>query len=110
MKIPDVREEEIEDEMRAIRRDDVSIPKIELGENHALIKKYEDFLVSGVAPNALRGMNVVLDAGNGAAYRIAPEVFRRVGANVRVINNQPNPPNTNEHAGPLHPAATGKTV
>jgi phosphoglucosamine mutase len=110
MKIPDGREEEIEDEMRAIRRDDVSIPKIELGENHALIKKYEDFLVSGVAPNALRGMNVVLDAGNGAAYRIAPEVFRRVGANVRVINDQPNGRNINENAGALHPEGLGKVV
>jgi phosphoglucosamine mutase len=110
MKIPDAREEEIEDEMRAIRRDDVSIPKIELGENHALIKKYEDFLVSGVAPNALRGMNVVLDAGNGAAYRIAPEVFRRVGANVRVINDQPNGRNINENAGALHPEGLGKVV
>jgi phosphoglucosamine mutase len=110
MKIPDAREEEIEDEMRAIRRDDVSIPKIELGENHALIKKYEDFLVSGVAPNALRGMNVVLDAGNGAAYRIAPEVFRRVGANDRVINDQPNGRNINESAGALHPEGLGKVV
>jgi phosphoglucosamine mutase len=110
MKIPDVREEEIEDEMRAIRRDDVSIPKIELRENHALIKKYEDFLVSGVAPNALRGMNVVLDTGNGAAYRIAPEVVQRVGANVRAINDQPNGRNINENAGALHPEGLGKVV
>jgi phosphoglucosamine mutase len=110
MKIPDAHEEEIEDQMRAIRRDDVAIPKIELRENRALIEKYEDFLVSGVAPNALRGMNVVLDAGNGAAYRIAPEVFRRVGANVRVINDQPNGRNINENAGALHPEGLGKVV
>jgi phosphoglucosamine mutase len=110
MKIPDALEEEIEDEMRAIRREDVAIPNVELRENHALIKKYEDFLVSGVAPNALRGMNVVLDTGNGAAYRIAPEVFRRVGANVRVINDQPNGRNINENAGALHPEGLGKVV
>jgi phosphoglucosamine mutase len=110
MKIPDAHEEAIEDEMRAIRRDDVAIPKIELRENRALIEKYENFLVSGVAPNALRGMNVVLDAGNGAAYRIAPEVFRRVGANVRVINDQPNGRNINENAGALHPEGLGKVV
>jgi len=110
MKIPDAHEEEIEDQMRAIRRDDVAIPRIELRENRALIEKYEDFLVSGVAPNALRGMNVVLDAGNGAAYRIAPEVFRRVGANVRVINDQPDGRNINENAGALHPEGLGKVV
>jgi phosphoglucosamine mutase len=110
MKIPDAHEEEIEDQMRAIRRDDVTIPKIELRENRALIEKYEDFLVIGAAPNALRGMNVVLDAGHGAAYRIAPEVFRRVGANVRVINDQPNGRNINENAGALHPEGLGKVV
>jgi phosphoglucosamine mutase len=110
MKIPDAHEEEIEEQMRAIRRDDVAIPKIELRENRALIEKYEDFLVSGVAPNALRGMNVVLDAGNGAAYRIAPEVLRRVGANVRVINDQPNGRNINENAGALTPEGLGKVV
>ncbi|MDQ6801849.1 MAG: phosphoglucosamine mutase [Acidobacteriota bacterium] len=110
MKIPDGHEEEIEDQLRAIRRDDVTVPKIELRENHALIRKYEDFLVSGVAPNALRGMNVVLDAGNGAAYQIAPEVFRRVGANVSVINDQPNGRNINENAGALYPEGLGKVV
>jgi phosphoglucosamine mutase len=110
MKIPDAREEEIEDEMRAIRSEDVAIPPIELRENTALIKKYEDFLVSGVAPNALRGLKVVLDAGNGAAYRIAPEVFRRVGADVRVIHDQPNGRNINENAGALHPERLAKVV
>ena len=110
MKIPDANEEAIEDEMRAIRRDDVTVPKIELKENRALIEKYEDFLVSGVAPDALRGMNVVLDAGNGAAYRIAPEVFKRAGANVRVINDQPDGRNINENAGALHPEGLAKVV
>ena len=110
MKIPDTHEEAIEDEMRAIRRDDVTIPNIQLQENRALIEKYEAFLASGIAPNALRGMQVVLDAGNGAAYRIAPEVFRRAGANVRVINDQPNGRNINDNAGALHPEGLGKVV
>jgi phosphoglucosamine mutase len=110
MKIPDGHEEEIEDEMRAIRRDDVRIPPIELRENRELIEKYEQFLVSGVAPNALRGMKVVLDTGNGAAYRIAPEVFRRVGADVHVIHDQPNGKNINENAGALHPETLARVA
>src|SRR4029077_1448302 len=97
-------------EMRAIRKDDVTIPSLDLRENRDLIRKYEDFLVSGVASGALRGVNVVLDAGNGAAYRIAPEVFRRVGANVRVINDQPNGRNINANAGALYPEGLGKVV
>jgi len=110
MKIPDADEEQIEDELRAIRRDNVSIPAIDLHENRELIEKYERFLVSGVAPNVLRSMKVVLDAGNGAAFRIAPEVFRRVGADVRVINDQPNGRNINENAGALHPEGLARVV
>ncbi|HMC23563.1 MAG TPA: phosphoglucosamine mutase [Thermoanaerobaculia bacterium] len=110
MKIPDADEEQIEDELRAIRRDNVSIPAIDLHENRELIEKYERFLVSGVAPNVLRSMKVVLDAGNGAAFRIAPEVFRRVGADVRVINDQPNGRNINENAGALHPEGLASVV
>jgi phosphoglucosamine mutase len=110
MKIPDADEEQIEDELRAIRRDKVSIAAIDLREDRQLIEKYERFLVSGIAPNALHGMKVVLDAGNGAAFRIAPEVFRRVGADVRVINDQPNGRNINENAGALHPEGLAKVV
>jgi phosphoglucosamine mutase len=110
MKIPDADEERIEDELRAIRREDVSIPKIDLRDDENLIEKYEQFLVSGVAPNALKGVRVVLDTGNGAAYRIAPEVFRRAGAEVRVINDKPNGRNINENAGAMHPEGLARVV
>ena len=110
MKIPDAEEERIEDELRAIRRDAVEVPSIELRENRELIEKYEQFLVSGVAPNALRGTKAILDAGHGAAFRIGPEVFRRVGADVRVIHDQPNGRNINENAGALHPERLAKAV
>ena len=110
MKIPDANEEQIEDEMRAIRRENVSIPKIDLRDDAKLIEKYEQFLISGVVPNALRRMRVVLDAGNGAAFRIAPEVFRRAGADVRVINDHPNGRNINENAGAMHPEGLARVV
>lgn len=102
MKIPDSDEERIEDELRAIRNETVSIPDIDVRDDAALVDKYLNFLVSGVAPNALSNEKVVLDTGHGAAYRIAPEVFRRAGADVRVINDQPNGRNINENAGALH--------
>jgi phosphoglucosamine mutase len=110
MKIPDADEERIEDELRAIRRDDVTIPQIELQDNAELIEKYERFLDGGVAPNALGGKRVVLDTGHGASFRIAPEVFRRAGADVRVINDHPDGRNINENAGALHPEGLGKVV
>jgi phosphoglucosamine mutase len=110
MKIPDSAEEQIEDELRAIRRDEVTVPDIDLGDNRELIERYERFLDDGVAPDALRGRNVVLDAGNGAAFRIAPEVFRRAGAEVVVINAQPNGRNINDGCGAMHPEGLAKVV
>ncbi len=110
MKIPDLDEEQIEDELRATPRDQVSIPTLELRENRELIEKYEQFLVGGVKANALRGLRVVLDTGNGAAFRIAPEVFRKVGADVHVIHDQPNGRNINQNAGALHPELLAKVV
>lgn len=110
MKLPDAVEEEIEDELRAIRRDDVSVPAIELSESRDLIEKYEQFLIRCVSGDALRGRRVVLDTGHGAAYRIGPEVFRRAGAEVRVINDAPNGTNINDNAGAMHPEGLAKVV
>jgi len=110
MKIPDSVEEQIEDELRAIRRDDVTIPDIDLRDNMELIERYERFLDDGVAPDALRGRKVVLDTGNGAAFRIGPEVFRRAGAEVVVINDKPNGRNINDGCGAMHPEGLAKVV
>jgi phosphoglucosamine mutase len=110
MKIPDTDEEEIEDELRAIRRNDVTIPDRDLRDDHELIERYERFLDDGVAHDALRGRKVVLDTGNGAAFRIAPEVFRRAGADVLLINAQPNGRNINDHCGAMHPEGLAKAV
>jgi len=110
MKLADAIEEQIEDEMRAIRRESVEIPDTPLPDSPDLVERYEQFLVSGVKPNALAGKRVVLDAGNGAAYRIGPEAFRRAGADVTVINDQPNGTNINEASGALHPEGLAKVV
>ena len=110
MKLPDSVEEQIEDELRALRRDDVTIPEFPLEDNGPLIESYERFLIAGVPPGALDGRKVVLDAGFGAAYRIGPEVFRRAGAEVIVINDAPNGRNINEGSGALHPETLAQTV
>ena len=110
MKLPDAVEEQIEDELRAIRRDSVTIPDTPLGESNELMESYERFLLSGVRPNALMGRKVVLDTGHGAAYRIGPDAFRRVGAEVVVIHDRPNGRNINEKSGALHPETLAKTV
>jgi len=110
MKLPDSVEEEIEDALRALRRDDVSIPTINLAPDEQLIEKYQQFLVSGVASQGVAGVRIVLDTGNGAAYEIGPEVFRRAGAIVTVINDAPDGKNINESCGALHPEELAKVV
>jgi len=110
MKLADAIEEQIEDELRAVRRDKVAIPDTPLGESKVLVESYERFLVSGVRPGGLTGRKVVLDTGHGAAYRIAPDVFRRVGAEVVVIHDQPNGRNINEKSGALHPETLAEVV
>jgi phosphoglucosamine mutase len=110
MKVPDSVEEQIEDELRAIRRDSVHIDAEQLKDSPDLVEAYERFLISGVKPNALAGKKVVLDTGHGAAYRIGPEVFRRAGAEVVVIHDQPDGRNINEQSGALHPDRLSKVV
>jgi phosphoglucosamine mutase len=110
MKLPDAIEEEIEDELRALRRDEVTIPETPLAEDVDLIEAYERFLIGGVPPGALTGKKVVLDTGYGAAYRIAPEVFRRAGAEVVVIHDTPDGRNINANAGALHPERLAEAV
>jgi phosphoglucosamine mutase len=110
MKVPDAVEEQIEDELRALRRDSEVAPETPLHEHNELIEAYERFLISGVPPAALAGRKVILDTGYGAAYRIAPDVFRRAGAEVVVIHDAPDGRNINEQSGALHPQRLAKTV
>jgi phosphoglucosamine mutase len=48
------------------------------------------------------GLRVALDCANGAASDLAPKLFRRIGAQVEVINASPDGRNINEGCGSLH--------
>src|SRR4029079_19157240 len=47
----------------------------------------------------LSGLRVLLDCPNGATYRVAPEIFRRLGAHVDAIAVEPDGCNINEGVG-----------
>lgn len=51
---------------------------------------------------SLVGLKLVVDCANGAAYRVAPSVFRELGARVHVIGNQPDGININHECGSTH--------
>ena len=50
----------------------------------------------------LSGLNVLLDCANGATHRVAPEIFRRLGATVSVIADAPDGRNINADCGSTH--------
>ena len=58
----------------------------------------------------LRGLRIVLDCANGAAYKVAPTILEELGADVITINNKPDGFNINEDCGAMHPEHVGKLV
>ncbi len=59
---------------------------------------------------ALRGLRVVVDAANGAGYRVAPSVFHELGAKVYTTGCDPNGKNINDGVGALYPEHLSKLV
>lgn len=59
---------------------------------------------------ALNGIKVVLDVANGAAYKVAPTIFSELGADVIVINDEPNGQNINLNCGAIYPETLSKEV
>jgi len=53
----------------------------------------------------LDGMNIVVDAANGAGYRVAPEVLEELGARVTTLGCEPDGENINRACGATHPEA-----
>lgn len=51
----------------------------------------------------LSGIRIVVDCANGAAYKVAPLLFRELGATVFPIGVEPNGTNINDQCGSLHP-------
>ncbi len=103
-KLPDGVEDRIEEIIKNGLKE-VSSP---VGENLGIrdIRKdaifdYIDFL-KGIAEVDLNGVKVALDCAEGASYFAAPEVFRRLGAEVHVIHNNPNGKNINKNCGSTH--------
>lgn len=58
----------------------------------------------------LHGRRILLDCANGATHRAAPEIFRRLGAHVDVIANQPDGRNINDGCGSTHIEALADAV
>ncbi len=69
----------------------------------AVLSMYVWDFFADYSDDALAGLRIVLDCANGAMYEAAAQVTRRVGADVIVINAEPNGRNINNGCGATYP-------
>jgi phosphoglucosamine mutase len=100
-KLPDQEEAAIEQEILRLREQGLEPKSAKLVEDPALDREYLEFLISTCATR-FDGVRMVLDCGNGASYKLAPELFRRLGADVVAICTEPDGRNINLDCGALH--------
>jgi phosphoglucosamine mutase len=79
--------------------------------DESLGEKYLAFLRDEVGAGLnLNGLKIAIDCANGAAYKLAPELFSDLGADLVVINADPNGRNINLDCGSLHPEKLRRAV
>lgn len=65
--------------------------------------RYIEFCKSSVPTGtSFSGLKIVIDCAHGATYKVAPSVFRELGADVVVLSAQPNGLNINDNCGSTH--------
>lgn len=102
LKLPDEEELRMESRIFEILEAAPGLPPEQpLPGDDELAAAYLDFLASA-APHGLSGLSVVLDCANGAAFRLAPALFQRLGAHVVETACQPDGRNINDGCGALH--------
>lgn len=63
-----------------------------------LFNQYVDFILEKF-PSSLKNFKIVLDCANGASFKIAPTIFRSLGAQIIEIGTNPNGQNINLNCG-----------
>jgi len=110
VKLTDEVERRIEAELVAPRDDRPTREPgsvVDAGADH---EAYVDHVVAFLEGLRLDGLKIVLDAANGAAHRVGPEVLRAAGAEVIVIAESPDGRNINDACGATAPAFVAAAV
>lgn len=100
-KIADEREQRIE----ALVAGEDTAPARGIGRVRALHGAGDDYLRElelRFADLDLSGRRILLDCANGATHAVAPEIFRRLGAEVDAIAVEPDGRNINDGVGSTH--------
>ncbi|WP_028079164.1 phosphoglucosamine mutase [Solimonas soli] len=72
--------------------------------------RYIEFCKGTFGEKNLKGLKLVVDCANGAAYRVGPAVFEELGAKVVAIGDHPNGLNINAGCGSTHLGAVKAAV
>jgi phosphoglucosamine mutase len=110
-KLPDALEAEIES---CLGQPLTMVPPTEIGKARRAVDaggRYIEFCKRALADGLdLRGVKIAVDAANGAAYQVAPAVFRELGATVTAIGVAPDGFNINLDCGSTAPTALQQEV
>ncbi len=73
--------------------------------------RYIEFCKSTIPSNiSFSSLRIVIDCANGACYKVSPEIFEELGAEVITIGNDPDGYNINEGCGSTHPEIVKEAV
>ena len=113
-KLADRAELDIEKEIFARAGNSPTGDVVPLHAEEKLLSDYADWLAKEIllrgGENFLRGMRLVVDCANGAAFRVGPQVLESLGATVIATHSSPNGRNINDNCGALHPEVVAAEV
>ena len=115
MKISDEIEEEIENLFESEKLNEINVSHEKLGICKKIENCYEEYieLFNTIFKGNLELKNdfvVGIDASNGATYAVAENIFKNLGVNYKIINNNPNGININKECGSTHMEGLRKFV
>ncbi len=112
-KLPDAVERRLEELMDSLGDDDRPVEG-GVGRASRLVDaegRYIEY-AKATLPKGMtfEGLKLVVDGAHGAAYKVAPAVFRELGARVVTMGDRPDGLNINHECGATHPEAMSAAV
>ena len=109
MKIPDTLEEEIEEVMESGKLDELTAVGDKIGTSEYALDLADEYVYffrknfdDEIEQYKNKDFIVGLDTANGATYKVAEKVFKALGINYKIINNNPDGININAGCGSTH--------
>ncbi len=96
---PSGLDEKVDDELGGAKRLDEVVGRYNVQVKSAFPSQY-----------TLENLRIVIDCANGAGYKVAPMIFRELGADVIELGVDPNGTNINANCGALHPEKCADAV